>query len=108
MSLVDTLEPRDDREQRPRRLLERRFQRRQLADEQRSGAGDRRVLRHSMGARLGAMRGAEGVHDVDVAQRRHFLRELVGVLLLALVEAHVLEQDHRPGFHDRRRSASRA
>ncbi len=45
-------------------------------------------------ARLGAMRGGEGVHHVDVAERGHLLRQLVLVLLLALVEAHVLEQHH--------------
>ena len=46
--------------------------------------------------RLGAMRRAEGVVDVDVAQRRHLSRERVVVLLLALVEAAVLEQHDLP------------
>ena len=85
----------DDREQRPRRLFERR-----LAAPSSSltssgpGAGDRRVLRDAVRARLRAMRGAERVHDVDIAERRHFLREIVGVFFLALVEAYVLEQHH--------------
>jgi hypothetical protein len=43
-------------------------------------------------ARLGAVRRCECVHDVDVAERRHLLRKLVLVLLLAVVEPHVLEQ----------------
>ena len=42
--------------------------------------------------RFGTMRRTEGVVDVDVAQVRHLPRELVVVLLLADVEAAVLEQ----------------
>ena len=38
------------------------------------------------------MRRAERVHHEHVAQRGHLLREIFLVLLLALVEAHVLEQ----------------
>ena len=45
-----------------------------------------------MGAGLGAMRRAEGVHDINVAQRRHAARQGLVVLLLAAVEAHVLAQ----------------
>jgi hypothetical protein len=36
--------------------------------------------------------GAEGVHDVDVAERGVLLGQGLVVLLLALVEAHVLQQ----------------
>ncbi len=39
------------------------------------------------------MSGAEGIHDEDVAEGSVLLRQLVSVLLLALVEAHVLQQD---------------
>ncbi len=89
----------DDGEQRPRRLLERRLQRRQFADQQRAGAGHRRVLRDSVSARLGAMRRAERIHHIDIAQRGHFLRQIVRVLLFALVEAHVLEQHDLAGVN---------
>ena len=59
----------------------------------------------AVGARLGAVRRAEGVHHEDVAERRHLLRELVLVLLLALVEAHVLEQHDLARLARRRRSS---
>ena len=41
---------------------------------------------------LGTMRGAEGIVDVDIAELRHLLGQLLAVLLLALVAAAVLEQ----------------
>ena len=50
----------------------------------------------------------ERVHHVDVAERGHLLRQLVLVLLLALVEAHVLEQHDFAGLAARRRRATRA
>jgi hypothetical protein len=65
-----------------------------------TAAGRRRPparLAHAVRARFGAVRRREGVHDVDVAERRHLLRQLVLVLLLALVEAHVLEQHDLAG-----------
>ena len=64
-----------------------------LGGEQRPGAGDRRELGDAVGRRLGAMRGAERVVDEDVAERRHLPRQRRVVLLLALVEAAVLEHD---------------
>ena len=82
----------DDGDQRPRGMRERLAERIELGGQQRAGAGDRRVLRDAVRGRLGAMRGAEGVVAVDVAELRHLLRERVVVLLLALVEAAVLEQ----------------
>ena len=82
----------DDRDQRPLRLLERALERVELAREQRSRAGDGRRERDAVRAGLGAVRRAEGVHDEDVAQRRHALRERRVVLLLAFQEADVLEQ----------------
>ena len=96
----------DDRDQRPLRLLERRSSASSSAASsgpaQATGANSRDAVR----GRLGAVRGAEGVHDEDVAQRRHLLRELFVVLLLALVEAHVLEQHDLAGRRSRRRRAS--
>jgi hypothetical protein len=69
-------------------------QRVELADQQRPGAGHLRETCHAVGRGLGAVRGAEGVHDEDVAQRRHAFRQRLVVLLLTLVEAHVLGQRH--------------
>ena len=65
----------DDRHHRPRGLGQRALERLELGDQQRPGAGDRRKLRHAVGAGLGAMRGAEGVHHEHVAQRRHLPRQ---------------------------------
>jgi hypothetical protein len=45
--------------------------------------------------RFGAVRGAECVVHVDVAELRHFLRKLVGIFLFALVDAAVFEQHDR-------------
>ena len=81
-----------DGEQRPRGFLECRLERRQLAHQQRARAGHRRELRDAVSAGLGPMRRTERIHDIDVAQRRHFLRQVVRVLLFALVEAHILEE----------------
>ena len=43
---------------------------------------------------LGAMRGAESIVRIDIAQRGHFLRELIAVLLFALVDTAILQQHH--------------
>ena len=56
-------------------------------------------LRHGVHAGLGAVGGAEGVVAVHVAQvREGFNVSVVVALLLAGVEAHVLEHQHLPGF----------
>ena len=68
-----------------------------LGGEQRPGAGDLREFGDAVGRRLGAMRGAEGVVDEHVAQRCHLPRQRRVVLLLALVEAAVLEHDQLAG-----------
>ncbi len=52
-----------------------------------------------MRGRLGAVRGAESVVHVDIAECGDLLRERLVVLLLALVEPAVLEQHDLPGFH---------
>ena len=70
-----------------------------LGRQQRAGAGDRRELRDAVGRGLGAVRGAEGVVHEDVAQRRHLPRQRLVVLLLALVDAAVLQQHHLAGLH---------
>ena len=51
--------------------------------------------RDAFGRGMGAMGGGEGVVDVDVAKARHALGELLVVLLLARMEAGVLEHDDR-------------
>ena len=101
VSLVDTFEPATIATSGPRRFGERLAQRVELGGEQRAGAGDRCEARNAVRRRLGAVRGAEGVVRVDVAELRHLLRELVAVLLLALVHAAVLEQHHLPGLQRR-------
>ena len=65
-----------------------------LGRQQRAGAGLWGESRHAVGGGLGAVRRAEGVHDVDIAQGRVLLREVFVVFLFALVEANVLEQDN--------------
>ena len=89
----------DDRHQRALRVRERAAQGVQLGGQQRPGAGDLRELRDAVGGGLGAVRGAEGVVGVHVAQRGHPARERLVVLLLALVEAAVLEQHDLAGLH---------
>src|SRR3569832_1961471 len=81
----------DDRHQRPLGIFERGGERLQLGRQQRTGAGNRRELRDALGRGLGAVRGAEGIHHEYIAECGVFLGKLVGVFLLALVEAHVLE-----------------
>ena len=71
VSLVETLRPGDDGDQRPRGARERPAERVELGRHQRPGAGDGRVLGDAVRGGLGAVRGAERVVDVDVAQRGH-------------------------------------
>ena len=52
----------------------------------------------AVGAGLGAVRGAEGIVHEDVAQRRHLPRQRLVILLLALVDAAVLEQHDLAGL----------
>jgi hypothetical protein len=52
----------------------------------------RGVFAGAVGRGLGAVRGAEGVHHEDVAERGVLLGQIVLVVLLALVEAHVFQQ----------------
>ena len=88
---------RHDRDQRPRRCRERPRQRIELRRHQRARAGDRRMTGDAVRRRLGAVRRAESVVDVDVAELRHPPRERVVVLLLPLVDPAVLEQDEVAG-----------
>ena len=65
-----------------------------------AGAGARNlgVLAHTIGGGFSPVRGAESIHDPDVAQRRHFLRQLVVGFLFALVATAVFQDDDFTGF----------
>lgn len=86
------LRARDDRDERTLRVAERLAERIEFSGQERSRARDRRVLRDAVRRGFGAVRGAERIVDVDVAELRHLLREAVVVLLLALVAAAVFQQ----------------
>ena len=72
-------------------------QRLDLARHQRAGAGHRCESRDAVRGRLGAVRRAERVVHVDVAQGRHLSRERLVVLLFALVEPAVLQHHDLAG-----------
>ena len=88
---------RHDGDERSRRILQRPLERVELADEQRTCAGDRRELCYAVRARLRAMRRAEGIHHEHIAECRHLAREKITVLLLAGIEAHVLAEERTAG-----------
>ena len=66
-----------------------------------SGGGLRDVLDHALGGSVGAMGGAEGVVDVEIAEGGEFLGEGGIVLLLFGVEAQIFEEEDFAGggFH---------
>ena len=76
-------------------LLEDAVERLELGCQEQSGRA-RQEVRHTGRRRVGAVHGAERVAHEDVGQRRQLGRERRVVLLLARVEAQVLEQAHRP------------
>ena len=88
----------DDGDKRSRRIRERLAERIELRGEQRTGASDASVPGDAVRGRLGAVRGAECVIDVNVAKARHLPRQRVVVLLLAGVEAAILEQHNIAGL----------
>ena len=88
--LVGHLGAADDRHQRPLRFLEDPVQRRDLALDQPS-RGRRQQVRHRLGRGVRAVRGAEGVVDVDVGERGVALGQLGVVLRLPRLVADVLE-----------------
>jgi len=83
----------DDRDQRPFRVGKRLREGVDFGGEQGAGAGDGREFGDAVSRRLGAMRAAKRVVDVHVAELGHFLREHRVVLLLAAIQAAVLEDD---------------
>ena len=68
-----------------------------LAFQKRAGAGDRGEFCDAVSGCLGAVRGSEGVIDVNVAERGHAPGEGVGIGLLSHFETHVLAQRDAPG-----------
>ena len=71
VSLVETFDPATIATSGRFGRRERRAERVELGRQQRTRAGDRRELRDAVRRGLGAMRGAERVVDVDVAELRH-------------------------------------
>ena len=78
-------------------LMQGAAQRVQLGFQQRTGAGHRREAGDAVRGGLGAVRRAEGVVDVDVAQRGHLPGQRLVVLLLADVDAAVFQQHDLAG-----------
>ena len=64
----------------------------ELLLEEEAGDGRGEELSHARGGRVRAVRGAEGVVDVEVGVLGELLGEVLAVLLLVLVEADVLEE----------------
>jgi hypothetical protein len=87
----------------PLRLGERAPEIRELLLHEQPGHRGRRMPRDALGARVRAVRRAEGVVHVQVAEPRELARERVVVLLLAGKEARVLEQEHAAVGHAPRR-----
>ena len=87
----------DDGDQRTLGLMQGAAQRVQLGFQQRTGAGHRREAGDAVRGGLGAVRRAEGVVDVDVAQRGHLPGQRLVVLLLADVDAAVFQQHDLAG-----------
>ena len=92
LDLVGDLGAADDRGEGALRLFHERRQELDLPlhEEADVGGQDRR---HAVGRRVGAVRGAEGVVDVDVGVGGERLGEVGVVLLFFRVEAEVLEQE---------------
>jgi hypothetical protein len=81
-----------DGDERMLRVLERGAQVVELGFHQETGDGGLHVVRHALGGRVRAMRRAERVVHVALAQSGQCLRESGVVLLFLGVEAQVLEQ----------------
>ena len=86
----------DDGDHWPCGLAEDFFECFEFRHQQRPGAGNGRIFRYTVGARLGPMGGSERVHDKNIAQPGHLAGERWRVLLLAGIEAHVFAEDDFP------------
>ena len=102
--LVGNLGAAEDRHTGPRRVPGRHGEVLQLLLHEQSGGGLRHVSNHAHGGGVRAMRRAERVVHIDVAQRGQLFRKLRIVLFFFRVEAQILQQQdfagRRPhGFH---------
>jgi hypothetical protein len=88
----------NDGDQRALRVEQRLAQGVDLGAHQHAGAGDRGEFGDAVGGCFGAVGGAEGVIDIDVAQLGHLLRQFVVVLLLALVARQFSSSTTSPGL----------
>ena len=94
--LVRDLEAAEDHDERPRRVAQQAAEDLELLGHEQPG--DRgQVVRDALGGGVRPVRRAEGVVDVDVAQRRQLLGEPGVVAGLLRVEAEVLEQQDVAG-----------
>ena len=91
--LVGHLDAAGDHDERPLGRVQQAAERLELAPQQQPGSG-RQQVRDALGRGVRAVRGAEGVVDVDVGELREGGREGRVVGRLAGVEAQVLEQQH--------------
>src|SRR3546814_18367083 len=71
---------------------ERLAERFEFSRKQRTGAGNRRESGNAVRRRLGAGRGTERIHHIDIAERRHLLRQRFVVGLFAPEKARVLAE----------------
>ena len=95
--LVGDLGAAQNRHAWPRRIARRHAEILQFLLHQQSGGVHGHELDHAFGGGVRAMRGAEGVVDVDVAQRGEFFGEGRVVLFFLGMEAQVLQQQHFAG-----------
>ena len=105
--LSATFDAADHHHERVLGLLEDAVERLELGRQQQPGRA-RQEVRHARRRGVGAVHGAERVVHEDVGERRQLGGERRVVLLLARVEAQVLEQAHRPRLAVERRPARRA
>ena len=88
----------DYRHQRPARIQQRTLKCIELGHQQGTGAGHGCKATDTVGAAFSTMRGAKGVHDIDITQRGHAARERLVIGLLARVIAHVFAQHRLAGL----------
>ena len=104
--LVRDLEAAQDDDERPRRVAQQAAEDLELLGHQQAGHGGQ-VVRDSLRGGVRAVSRAEGVVDVDVAERRQLLGEPGVVAGLLRVEAKVLQQEHVAGPERGRRLRGR-
>ena len=104
--LVRDLESAEDDDERPRRLAEQAAEDLELLGHEQAGHRGQ-IVRDPLGGGVRTVSRAEGVVDVDVAERRQLLGEAGIVAGLLRVEAEVLEQEDVPRAKGGRRLRGR-